>query len=402
MHESPEALSTNRPPEYKLSQIGHVLDFEHFQELNEHYRERFGCELVLADSEGNLVFGIPECKLFPCRIDCRNCRKTVIEQTMQTGNIRALLCHDQFVIWGVPVMVNQHVYGALIAVGVPLCDPSGKKRLPEDFSEHCQGLLELAVEYNITNREFLRSRRRDEKPENGKRQVLNSSVALSQLKPKLEVHENQLEQALRRGWPTAAKEALAAIWKLFESVHPPVSREVMDAYAIQLLARAYQHVKPVAGTYATLLQMQYASFTQLLASEDRHSQRKTLQQGLEALLDFCARDHNEHSRTQINKVLSYIEKNFADHLTRKDVAKACGLSEGALSRLIKQETDRSFNEILNQYRVDRAAQLLRQTQKGLLTIALEVGFSDQSYFGRIFRTFYEMTPDQFRRNGKST
>jgi transcriptional regulator GlxA family with amidase domain len=47
-------------------------------------------------------------------------------------------------------------------------------------------------------------------------------------------------------------------------------------------------------------------------------------------------------------------------------------------------------------RVDRAAELLRHTDKGLLQIALEVGFNDQSYFTKVFRRYLRMTPREYR------
>jgi AraC-like DNA-binding protein len=46
--------------------------------------------------------------------------------------------------------------------------------------------------------------------------------------------------------------------------------------------------------------------------------------------------------------------------------------------------------------VNRAAELLRKTDKSVLQIALEVGFSDQSYFTKVFRRHHRMTPRQYR------
>jgi AraC-like DNA-binding protein len=51
---------------------------------------------------------------------------------------------------------------------------------------------------------------------------------------------------------------------------------------------------------------------------------------------------------------------------------------------------------LHRYRVNQAKQLLIDTSKSITEIALEVGFSDSSYFGRIFRRETGVSPQGFR------
>ena len=57
---------------------------------------------------------------------------------------------------------------------------------------------------------------------------------------------------------------------------------------------------------------------------------------------------------------------------------------------------RTFVEILNQYRSDRAAQMLVMTELTLVEITLECGFQDQSYFGKVFRRHYGLSPAKYR------
>jgi AraC-like DNA-binding protein len=54
---------------------------------------------------------------------------------------------------------------------------------------------------------------------------------------------------------------------------------------------------------------------------------------------------------------------------------------------------------LNRCRINQAKLLLRQTDKSVTAIALEVGFADSGYFSRIFGREVGMTPIAFRRSG---
>jgi AraC-like DNA-binding protein len=73
-----------------------------------------------------------------------------------------------------------------------------------------------------------------------------------------------------------------------------------------------------------------------------------------------------------------------------------GLSPAHFSRFLKQRTGRSFTDLVNQVRVDRACDLLRRTSRSLVQIALDTGFADQSYFTKVFRRYARVTPRQFR------
>ena len=91
-----------------------------------------------------------------------------------------------------------------------------------------------------------------------------------------------------------------------------------------------------------------------------------------------------------------LEKNLERKLPRDEVAREAGLSPSHFSRLIKEKTGQSFQDLLAAYRVDRARELLVRTDKNLVQVALECGFCDQSYFTRVFQDVKSMTPKQFR------
>ncbi len=87
---------------------------------------------------------------------------------------------------------------------------------------------------------------------------------------------------------------------------------------------------------------------------------------------------------------------LAEDLTLKAVARACGVSEGHLSRLFHHATGLTFREYLTQVRVEHARTLILQSGRGITEIAYESGFQSLSQFHRVFRKVYGTSPGKLR------
>ena len=89
----------------------------------------------------------------------------------------------------------------------------------------------------------------------------------------------------------------------------------------------------------------------------------------------------------VERASTYIEEHLRESLTRESVAEAIGISPSRFSRLVQQKKGRTFTDLLNQYRIERAALLLVRSSDSLAEIAGETGFCDQSYFSKVFRKY---------------
>ena len=99
----------------------------------------------------------------------------------------------------------------------------------------------------------------------------------------------------------------------------------------------------------------------------------------------------------IRRALQHIASNYTKPLTVESVALEIGLSPSYFSKLFQETTGISFREHLNRTRIEESKQLLLLTDYSMTDIALTVGFSDQSYFCRVFHRVTGMTPGQFRK-----
>lgn len=87
-------------------------------------------------------------------------------------------------------------------------------------------------------------------------------------------------------------------------------------------------------------------------------------------------------------------------ITIGDIAAAVGFSESHFMRYFKETMGTSFVEYLRDYRLTIASRLLASSDSSILNIAAETGFENLSYFNRVFKEKYKMTPRQFRKESR--
>ena len=106
------------------------------------------------------------------------------------------------------------------------------------------------------------------------------------------------------------------------------------------------------------------------------------------------KDHLEQEL--VLQVFRFIEDNYRDgELSDLARAKRCDLYH--LSRLIKSATGKTYTELVQEKRLKQAVYLLVNTNLSITDISLDVGYSNFSYFYRIFKKKYGLSPKEFRR-----
>ena len=109
---------------------------------------------------------------------------------------------------------------------------------------------------------------------------------------------------------------------------------------------------------------------------------------------------NHICKVKVNKnsyqVVSYIYRNFAEKLTIQSVADRFMMTTKELNRILLLQVEKNFTEFLNFIRVNRASELLCNTDSSVLEIAIEVGYSNEKALERNFLRYRLMTPGQFR------
>ena len=99
---------------------------------------------------------------------------------------------------------------------------------------------------------------------------------------------------------------------------------------------------------------------------------------------------------KIKLVIKYIEDHYSEPILLSDMAALCYYSESHFMKFFKQQMKDSFVHYLNNYRLTMAARLLTSSSLSVLEVANMVGFDNLSYFNRLFKRRYGVTPTQMR------
>lgn len=102
----------------------------------------------------------------------------------------------------------------------------------------------------------------------------------------------------------------------------------------------------------------------------------------------------------ITVIMDYAQANYAT-ITLAELAKKFNYSYSYLSLLIKEHYGCSFNSMLQDIRLERAAFFLNNSDRSILDIVEAVGYTDKSYFYKIFKKKFGKTPEAFRRENHS-
>jgi len=103
----------------------------------------------------------------------------------------------------------------------------------------------------------------------------------------------------------------------------------------------------------------------------------------------------------INRIVSQVTQNIGQPLALADFAAQHDMSESRFSRFFRRATGNNFVDFVNRVRVNRACQLLMESERLVTHICYEVGFNNVANFNRRFLEIKGMTPSEFRRQSRS-
>ena len=102
------------------------------------------------------------------------------------------------------------------------------------------------------------------------------------------------------------------------------------------------------------------------------------------------------AKKMVRQAMVFLQNNFSEPISRRDIAKHIGISEDHLTFCFRQELGITPIQYLQRYRINQSKRLLLETDQTITEIAFNVGFSDSGYFSRIFRREVGMPPETFR------
>lgn len=122
----------------------------------------------------------------------------------------------------------------------------------------------------------------------------------------------------------------------------------------------------------------------------------------EATADQAGTEHRKLSPlNRFASLFSYVHSNFKEHISIDRAAQQACMSKFHFCRAFKAATGSSFTAYVNKHRVDRAKNLLQDTDYPITHIAGEAGFRNLSHFNDKFKMYMRMTPREYRKKSRS-
>ena len=100
----------------------------------------------------------------------------------------------------------------------------------------------------------------------------------------------------------------------------------------------------------------------------------------------------------MKEMLAHIHNAYKSSIKIDELASHAGISRAECFRCFKRYTGKTPIEYLNDYRLSQAANMLITTELSAVEIGLACGFESQSYFGKLFKENYGVTPLRFQKN----
>ncbi len=96
------------------------------------------------------------------------------------------------------------------------------------------------------------------------------------------------------------------------------------------------------------------------------------------------------------KMITYMENHLAEAIGITEIAESIGISVSLASQIFKEKMDDTIYGYLTRLRIEKAEELLLNTDKKVGTIAFDVGYQHENSFIRVFRKYKNTTPGKYR------
>lgn len=182
-------------------------------------------------------------------------------------------------------------------------------------------------------------------------------------------------------------ELLGNVIPELKSIFPMLNRSLHGIEFFGMSERARQHFMRIRDSTGLPRFIEFLVFLGELAQSSDYQLLSTVQ-----LQSF----DNDAALASISSAINFIVQNYNSQLSMGDLSQELGMSESKFSRFFRTATGNSFTDFVNRMRINRACQLLMETDRYVTNVCYDVGFNNVANFNRRFLELKGMTPTEFR------
>lgn len=140
-----------------------------------------------------------------------------------------------------------------------------------------------------------------------------------------------------------------------------------------------------------------ASLLQLIEKCESEEELNSLLEDVSIRIALKVNSFNNRSlKLILRKAIDYIHEHYNEQVTLNEVAENIYVSTFYISRMFKKDLGKSFVDYLNDIRIEKAKELLKDVKYKTYEVADLVGISDPHYFSKLFKKYSGMTPSEYR------
>ncbi len=207
--------------------------------------------------------------------------------------------------------------------------------------------------------------------------------------------EKEIVTRIRLGDIHSAKEILYQLLAII-LVQYIENIELLKVSILELLIILSRAAVEAGAKVEETLGMRYGFIAELAKLRNQEELCVWIVKVLERMTDRIYQTRNAKNYQRLKRVMDFIEVHYHERLTVEQIAAEIYLSPSRLSHIIKDEFGVSLLDCIAKVRINKAKDLLTDEELSIAQVAQEVGFSDQSYFTKVFKKIEGCTPKAYR------
>lgn len=210
--------------------------------------------------------------------------------------------------------------------------------------------------------------------------------------------ESDLSSAIIKGDESSAKAILNELLGFIFFKHKGDNRKII-AMTMELVVIMSRAAVEGGARYEDVAKVTQDMYWRAVETEDIEAVCMWLMDALEKIILFVFPITVEKKEQMgvLRKAIIFMNQHLQDDISLEDVASAINLSPTYFSRLFSSEMNMTYIEYLTMIRVEESKKYLVDTKQSISDIALRMGFSDQSYFSKVFKKVEGITPGKYRK-----
>lgn len=192
------------------------------------------------------------------------------------------------------------------------------------------------------------------------------------------------------------------LMETLEGLQPRVSTTEFQTVCIRCLIELNGYLRGLNLDNPKLHTQLNAALGQILSGNDSRDITACMIDYFRWLTDILEQSEGQQMGSGVvREIQLFIRRHYSEGISLNMLAEQFYLHPNYLSRLIKEKTGRNFVEYLTEVRMNKAEELLRESDYKIIEICAMVGYDNPRYFSKVFKQYTGMTPRDYREEAGS-